>query len=299
MGRALAESHLVARRAFETADRVLGFPLSKLCWEGPAGELTETQNTQPALLTHSMAALGVLEEAGLRPTFAAGHSLGEYSACVAAGVLSFEDGLKLTRARGELMRGAGRERPGTMAAVLGLPPDQVEAACREAGGTVVAANFNAPGQIVISGEIEAVEGACRGIKERGGKARRLEVDGAFHSPLMGSAAQALAERLDRTAFRDARCPVVVNVSARPLTSGDDIRSALKDQLLGAVRWEDSMRLLIAQKPTAFIEVGTGKVLRGLLRKIDSQAASWNVDDLESLKETLSALRSNVPMGQQT
>jgi len=296
MGEVLAERHEVARETFAIADRMLGVPLSELCWRGPAAELTKTVNTQPALLTHSVAALRVLEAAGVRPAFAAGHSLGEYSACVAAGVFTFEDGLRLVRARGELMHQAGIERPGTMAAVLGLGRDEVASVCAEAGGTVVPANFNAPGQIVISGEVEAVARARSIAKAHGGRAIALEVGGAFHSPLMESAARGLREQLAATQFNDARCPVVVNVSAQPLVKASDIRAALDAQLLGAVRWEDSMVALRDQGVSAFVEVGTGKVLRGLLKKIDAQAVSWNVDDPDSLQETLSGLGVSASTG---
>lgn len=292
MGRALAERHPAAAEVFAAADRLLGYPLSRICWEGPEEELRRTVNTQPALLVHSVAALRLVEAAGLEPAWTAGHSLGEYSACVAAGVLSFEDALALVHRRGELMHQAGIDRPGTMAAILGLAREEVEAACREAGGAgvVVAANFNAPGQVTISGEIPAVERACENAKARGAKrAIRLEVGGAFHSPLMGSAAQGLAERLAKTTFHDGRCPVVLNVSASAERSGAAIRQALERQLLGAVRWEDSMRFLLSQPVGGFVEIGCGKVLRGLLRTLDSSATSWNVEDPESLEVTRVAL----------
>jgi len=292
MGKALADAHAEARQVFETADRVLGYPLSRICWEGPADELKKTVNTQPALLVHAVAALRLVEAAGVRASWSAGHSLGEYTACVAAGALDFEDALRLVHRRGELMHQAGTDRPGTMAAVLGLDRAGVEALCREASaaGVVQPANLNAPGQVVISGEIAAIERVCELAKSHGAKrAIRLEVGGAFHSPLMGAAATGLAEWIDRTPFRDARFPVIANVSAQPVSGADEIRAALKAQLLGAVRWEDSMKLLVDQGAEGFVELGSGKVLRGLLRTIAPSATTMNVEDPESLQATLAAL----------
>ena len=295
MGRALAETHAEARAAFATADRVLGLPLSELCWSGPESELKKTVHAQPALLTHSIAAWRLLESAGVRPRWVAGHSLGEYSACVAAGALEFEDALRLTHRRGELMYQAGIERPGAMAALLGMSATAAEAVCAEAAavGVVRAANLNAPGQVVISGEVAAVERACELARAQGAKrAIRLEVSGAFHSPLMASAAAGLGEALERATLREASCPIIANVSARPVQRAEDIRVALRDQLLGAVRWEESMRFLLEQGVEGFVELGTGRVLRGLLRSIGSTLPSWNVEDPESLAATLDALGTN-------
>lgn len=292
MGRALADAHPAARAIFERADAALGFPLSTLCWEGPEDELRKTNHAQPALLAHSIAAWTLLDQAGLEPAFVAGHSLGEYSACVAAGAIEFEDAVRLVHRRGELMYQAGLERPGTMAAILGLEREVVEATCADvaAAGVVQPANLNAPGQIVISGEIAAVEAACALARERGARrAIRLEVSGAFHSPLMAPAAAGLTAALDAVSIRDARCPVIANVRATPVQRAAEIRLALADQLLGAVRWEDSMRWLIDHGADHFVEVGTGKVLRGLLRTLSRDAASWNVEDPESLQTTLAAL----------
>ena len=293
MGHALAEAFPEARDAFATADRVLGFPLSGLCWNGPAEELKKSVNTQPALLTHSVAAWRLIEAAGVTPDFVAGHSLGEYSACVAAGALAFEDALRLTHRRGELMYEAGLARPGAMAALLGLSAEDAEAACAEAAsvGIVRAANLNAPGQVVISGEPAAVDAACERAKARGAKrAIRLEVSGAFHSPLMEPAARGLSEALATVTIRDARCPVISNAWARPVQRAGEIRQALGEQLLAIVRWEASMRWLRgAGGVDGFIELGTGKVLRGLLRTIDASASSWNVEDPDSLAATRAAL----------
>jgi [acyl-carrier-protein] S-malonyltransferase len=292
MGRALAEAHASAREVFERADRALGFSLSRLCWEGPEDELRKTVHAQPALLTHSVAALRVLTEAGLAPSWAAGHSLGEYSACVAAGALEFEDAVRLVHRRGQLMYQAGIDRPGTMAAILGMDGPAVEAACTAAAasGVVQAANFNAPGQVVISGEIAAVEKACEIARERGARrAIKLEVSGAFHSPLMAAANSGLAAALDAVTFREPRCPVIANVSAQPVSASSALRDALARQLLGAVRWEESMRFLLGAGAEAFVEVGTGKVLRGLLRTVNSEARSYGSDDAEAVAATLAAL----------
>jgi [acyl-carrier-protein] S-malonyltransferase len=276
MGKPLAHEFAEARAAFETADQVLGFPLSRLCWEGPEEELRQTQNAQPALLAHSVAALRVLEARGYAPALVAGHSLGEYSACVAAKALTFDDALRLVRRRGELMARAG-ERPGTMAAILGLTPEQVEMVCKRASGAgleVVAANFNAPGQIVISGDVAAVEKACEIAKGEGAKrALMLKVSGAFHSPLMQPAAAQLGTAIDKVTFLEPRCPVVSNVEAREVRSAEAAKAALKRQLTHPVRWEDSMRLLLERRPDFTIEIGTGRVLCGLLKSLDPNAAS--------------------------
>jgi [acyl-carrier-protein] S-malonyltransferase len=291
MGRALAERHAEALAVFEAADRSLGFPLSRLCWEGPLDELTKSMNAQPALLTHGVAAWKMLESAGIKPSWAAGHSLGEYTACVATGAIAFEEAVRLVRRRGELMYRAGQERPGTMAAVLGLTREQVDEVCAEASesGVVVAANDNAPGQVVISGEIPAVERACEIARDRGARrAIRLEVSGAFHSPLMASASRDLEAALDRARIGDASCPVVANVSAEPVRAASEIRDALKRQLLGAVRWRSSMTTLL-EAGAGFVELGPGSVLRGLLRTIDKQARVWSVEDPETLQATLAAV----------
>lgn len=296
MGKALADAQPRAADAFATADRVLGYALSAICWSGPAEDLKKSVHTQPALLTHSVAAWRLLDDAGLKPAYVAGHSLGEYSACVAAGALSFEDALRVTSRRGELMYQAGLERPGAMAAILGLSREEAEAACADASGAgiVRAANLNAPGQVVISGEPAAVDAACEAAKARGAKrAIKLEVSGAFHSPLMASAAAGLKEALAGVTIRDAACPIVSNAWARPVRRADEIRAALEEQLLASVRWEESMRLLVAAGVEGFVELGTGKVLRGLLRTLNKDAASWNVEDPESLEATRAAL---VPAG---
>lgn len=298
MGRALADAHPEARAVFDEADRGLGFALSDVMWSGPEDVLKRTENAQPALLTHSIAAWRVATARGLKAGFAAGHSLGEYSAHVAAGSLAFPDALRLVRRRGELMGEAGDQRPGTMAAILGLDGAAVDAACAavraQGKGEVVAANFNSPGQVVISGEIDAVEAAMAACKEAGAKrAIRLPVAGAFHSPLMAHAAAGLGEALARTHVADAAFPVISNVDAQPVTEAAAIKDRLARQLLGAVRWEQSMRALVERGVTGFVELGTGRVLRGLLKSIAPEAKSANVDDPASLAEALGAFATEV------
>ncbi len=298
MGRSLAAAFPGARAAFETADAVLGIPLSRIAWEGPEEELRQTVHAQPALLAHGVAAWRAVAEGGLEPAFTAGHSLGEYTACVAAGALDYEDALRLVHRRGQLMQQAGRERPGTMAAILGLDAAAVRDVCARAaaaGGVVVAANLNGPAQVVISGEVPAVERACGLAREAGAKrAVGLPVSGAFHSPLMASAAEGLAAALDAAPFRDARCPVVVNVAAEPLTRAADLRAALKAQLLGAVEWERSLRRMLADGAEAFVEVGPGNVLRGLLRGVDKAAPGYGAEDPATVEATVGALRAHAP-----
>ncbi|HET7224439.1 MAG TPA: ACP S-malonyltransferase [Candidatus Eisenbacteria bacterium] len=294
MGAALAERFPEVRALLARADQVLGIPLSRLMREGPEPELRRTVHAQPALLVHGVAAWTLLDRAGVKPAFVAGHSLGEYSACVAAGALAFEDALRLVHRRGELMERAGIEHPGTMAAILGLDAAAVSAACADASeaGVVVPANLNAPGQIVISGDVPAVERACALAEQRG--ARRtvmLPVAGAFHSPLMASAAAGLGAALDAVEILPACCPVVANVSAAPVAEPAAIRDALERQLLGAVRWEESMRFLLGQGVRTFVEVGAGRVLKGLLRGVDKHATCWNAEDPESLEAALAGLEA--------
>jgi [acyl-carrier-protein] S-malonyltransferase len=292
MGRALCERHAEARAVFEEADQLLHFPLSRLCFEGPAEELTRTENTQPALLVASVAAARVLDARGVRAGALAGHSAGEYAAHVAAGSLTFEDGLALIRRRGELMAGAGTDRPGTMAAVLGLSAEQIEEVLRAVGAPrdLAAANYNSPGQVVLSGTREALDRAAEVAKRLGAKkVVPLQVSAAFHSPLMEAAARGLAIALDRVAIRAPRVPVYANVSAGPLTDPEAIRTALKDQLLMPVLWEQTMRALLASGIRQFVEVGTGRVLRGLVRGVDREAALFGTDDPDAVEATAQAL----------
>ncbi len=272
MGRDLAGSSDAARRTFEEADEVLGFALSKLCWEGPEEELTATSNAQPAILVHSVAAYRAAVDSIGDVALAAGHSLGEFSAWVAAGALSFADGVRTVRRRGELMYEGGQARPGTMAALLGLDDAEAERVCREASGAdgeCVPANYNSPGQIVISGDVAAVERAMGLAKDAGAKrALRLNVSGAFHSPLMRVAEDGLRAQLDSVQIGAPAFPVVSNVTAEPVTQAADARRLLVEQLTSPVRWTESVRTMAARGVTSFVEVGPGSVLSGLVRRIE-------------------------------
>ena len=280
MGKDLAERHPAARAVFEQADEALGFALSRLMWEGPAEELTLTVNAQPALLTHSAAAWAVLREAELDVVCAGGHSLGEFSAYYAAGSLSFADAVRTVRRRGELMLESGNARPGTMAAVLGLDDDVVEGVCREASAddsVVVPANFNSPGQVVISGDVAAVERAGPMLVSAGAKkVQPLTVSGAFHSPLMQVAQEGLRAQLDAADFAAPAFPVVSNVTAHPVTDADEARSLLVDQLTSPVRWTHSVQTMLQMGAERFLEVGTGRVLVGMLKRIDRAAEGRGV-----------------------
>lgn len=300
MGRALAERYPEARAAFDEADQVLGFPLAKLCFEGPEEELTRTENTQPALMVTSIAAFRALESRCPAPAAAAGHSAGEYAAHVAAGTFSFADGLRLIRARGEAMARAGNERPGAMAAVLGLSAEQIGEVLRavDAPRDLAAANYNSPGQVVLSGTPEAL---ARGVEEakRAGAKRvvALQVSAAFHSPLMEAAARGLAEALDRVPFQRSRFPVYANVSAEPVQEPEAARAALKEQLLKPVLWEQTLRAMAAAGMRRFVEVGNGRVLRGLARSVDRDLllfGSQDPDEVEAAAAKSAAAPSALP-----
>ena len=272
MGKDLAERFPAARESFAAIDDALGVKLSRLMWEGPEEELTLTHNAQPAILAHSAAVLAVLGTRLGTVGAGAGHSLGEYSAWVAAGSVAATDAARLVRRRGELMLGAGRQRPGAMAAVLGLGTEAVEAACMEAssqGGVVVPANLNAPDQTVISGDPEAVERGGAACKARGAKrVIPLKVSGAFHSPLMAPAVDGLREALADVAFTDGAFPVIANASGEAIRTGADARRLLADQLTAPVRWVAGMQAANLLCPGArYLEIGPGSVLSGLLKKI--------------------------------
>lgn len=268
MARDLAEAHPAAAAVLDEADEVLGFSLSSLMAEGPEDELTATKNAQPALLTHSVAVLRVVEDRLPPVEMAAGHSLGEFSAHVAAGTLSFEDALRAVRLRGDLMYQAGLNRPGTMAAVLGLDDHTVEDVCtRVEKGICVPANFNSEGQVVVSGDVAGVEEGMELAKEAGAKkVVQLNVSGAFHSPLMEPAADGLRDHLENLEFRDPIFPVYSNATAEPVRSGDIARELLVRQLTSPVRWAASVSRMVTHGADHFLELGPGKVLSGLNRR---------------------------------
>ncbi|HET7841384.1 MAG TPA: ACP S-malonyltransferase [Terriglobia bacterium] len=292
MGKELAGASPAARRVFELADQVLCFPLSKICFEGPATELQLTTNTQPAILTVSVAVAEVLREKGIRADYVAGHSLGEYSALVAAGSLRLEDAVRLVRKRGEYMQEAVPVGEGAMAALLGLDVEVVQQICREAeqGEVVSPANLNSPGQIVIAGNKSAVERAVELAKGRGAKrAILLNVSAPFHCELMKPAADRLAADLDAVEFDEPKVPLVNNVDGRIVKDATSVRDGLKRQVTAPVRWEESMRLLRSEGVEIFVEVGPGKVLSGLLRQIDRQAELMGAEDSASVNNAAARL----------
>lgn len=295
MGRALSEGFPAARAVFEEADEALGFALSKLCFEGPDSDLQLTENTQPAILTTSVAALRAMESEGFpRPDYVAGHSLGEYSALVAAGALTFTAAVRVVRLRGRFMQEATPVGSGAMAAVLGADAATVEEACREAagGGVCSPANFNSPGQVVIAGEAAAVERAVELLKRRGAKrAVRLNVSAPFHCALMRPAEERLAAELAGIEFANLGVPLVSNVDARPTRSGAEAREKLVRQVSSPVRWQESVERLAGELGVGtFVEVGPGKVLSGLIRKTAPGAACLGVEDGATLRAARDSLR---------
>ena len=295
MGGELAEAFPAARRVFDEADRALGFAISKLCFEGPAEELQLTANTQPAILTVSLAAAEVLREKRVSPDFVAGHSLGEYSALVAAGALRLEDAVRVVRKRGQYMQEAVPVGMGAMAALLGMEAAAVEAVCEESarGEVVSPANLNSPGQVVIAGHATAVNRAVELAKARGAKrAVLLNVSAPFHCALMRPTQERLAVDLDQTPIADLQSPLVNNVDAQLLRDAAAARDGLKRQVTGPVRWEQSMRVLLSEGVELFVEVGPGKVLSGLLRQIERRAECLHVEDVASLNEVLKRLGTN-------
>ena len=268
MGKDLYENSPVAKELFEKANDILGFRITDIMFEGTAEELKETKVTQPAVFLHSVILAKVLD---VKPDMVAGHSLGEFSALVVNGVLSFEDGLKLVSQRAMAMQKACEIKPSTMAAVLNLDDKVVEDICDSIDGAVVAANYNCPGQLVISGEYKAVEAACEKMKEAGAKrALILPVGGAFHSPMMEPAREELAAAIEATNFSKPTCPVYQNVTANAVSDATEIKKNLISQLTGAVRWTQSVQQMIADGATSFTEVGPGKVLVGLVNKINKE-----------------------------
>ena len=273
MGLDLYENSKVAQGLFEKANEILGFSITDIMFEGTAEQLKQTKVTQPAIFLHSVILAKVLGDS-FQPEMVAGHSLGELSALVANGVLSFEDGLTLVSKRAMAMQKACEITPSTMAAVLGLDDTVVEEICKSIDGVVVAANYNCPGQLVISGEVSAIEKACEVLIERGARrALILPVGGAFHSPLMEPAREELAAAIEATTFSNPACPVYQNVPAKAVTSPDEIKKNLMAQLTAPVKWTQCVQSMIADGGTEFIEVGPGKVLQGLMRKIDRSVAA--------------------------
>jgi [acyl-carrier-protein] S-malonyltransferase len=292
MGLDLCQKFPAARAVFEEADRALGSPISQLCFSGSEEDLKLTENTQPAILTVSLAAYRILEEKGASPDYVAGHSLGEYSALVAAGSLDFADAVRLVRNRGRYMQEAVPAGEGGMAAILGLAPALVGEIChRAADGEVLApANLNSPGQTVISGSATAVKRAVELASQSGAKrAVLLPVSAPFHSELMKPAEERLAADLERITFRDLRVPLVTNVDAEAITSGEEARQALVRQVCQPVRWEESVREMIGLGVSFFVEVGPGRVLSGMVRQIDRSVRAANVENEESFTATLEKL----------
>lgn len=302
MGRDLADNFSISKHVFDEADAALGFSLSNLCFNGPEEDLQLTANTQPAILTASVAAFRAFSEKGLKPDFVAGHSLGEYSALVAVGTLSLTDAVKLVRRRGELMQEAVPVGVGAMAAILGIDADKVSEACATAsqsvgqGQSCAPANFNSPSQIVIAGHKEAVERATEECKARGAKrAMMLKVSAPFHSSLMMPAQEQMIEPLNATTFNDSNVPIINNVDATIVSSGATSREALIRQISAPVRWTDSVTKLLAEGVETFVEVGPGKVLCGLVKAIAKEAGKevklLNVEDSASLQAAVEALQN--------
>ena len=268
MGKELYDNNATARALMDRANEILGFNITDIMFSGSAEDLKRTDVTQPAVFLHSVALAAAMGDA-FDPDMVAGHSLGEFSALVAAGALSFEDGLRLVSARAKAMQKACEINPSTMAAILALPDEKVEEACAAIDGVVVCANYNCPGQIVISGENDAIDAACEVLKAAGAKrALKLPVGGGFHSPCMEPARAELAEAIEHTPFSTPRCPVYQNVDAKPHTDPAEIKANLVAQLTAPVRWTQTVRNMIADGATSFTELGPGKVLQGLVSKID-------------------------------
>lgn len=296
MGKDFAERYTIARETFAQADEVLGFALSDICWAGPEDRLNQTVHTQPALFVCSLAIWRVLRQLvpEIDPTWMAGHSLGEFTALTAAGALSFEDGLRLVGARGELMQKAGNENPGAMAALLGLDAATVESICarvsRESNATVVLANDNCPGQVVISGDDRAVKRVILGATAAGARrAVELAVSVAAHSPLMASASEDFQRAVEATRFQTPNAKVVGNVNAANLDTVADIRQELNQQLTCAVRWTDSMEAIITDGAETFVEIGAGTVLSGLMRRIDRKKSRISLNTVEAMESFLESL----------
>lgn len=294
MGQALCEARPELRQVYDEASSILGYDVAALCFDGPADKLNLTEFTQPALLVCSIAALRALQPAGIKPLAVAGHSLGEYSALVAAGGMSYRDAVGIVQKRGRYMAEAVAPGTGSVAALLGLAADVVKDVCREAAsaGVVQAANFNSPGQVVIAGEKAAVERAIAIAKTKGcKKAVPLPVSVPVHTPLMQKAADRLAQDLAAVGWSDLQTPLINNAEAKPIVKADAIRTSLVRQLPSSVLWEDSVKAMAAMGVKIFVEVGPGTVLTGLIRRIAPDAVTMNVNDPKSLESTLQSLRA--------
>jgi len=297
MGKALADAEESVMALFNRADERLGLSLSNIIFEGPQEELTQTYNAQPALLTTSLAILEFFKQSGINPDYVAGHSLGEYTALVAAGAFSFEDGVYAVRKRGEYMEAAVPNGEGTMAAVLGLDRDKLRSVTDEVtaeGHSVQLANLNCPGQIVISGTVKGVELASERAKEAGAKrVLPLVVSGPFHSELMKPAADKFSAVLNDIKVKDSGVPVIANVSASEISSAEEIKQKLIEQLYSPVLWEDSVRRMIELGVDIFVEIGPGKVLSGLVKKIDRKVKTYSVSDKETCLEVMESLKEEI------
>jgi [acyl-carrier-protein] S-malonyltransferase len=286
MGRDVYEAFPIARALLDDADVILGYPLTHLCFEGPEEDLQQTVHAQPAIMVVSLACLAAARMEGPlagKPAFLAGHSLGEYTALVAAGVLPFADGLRLVRERGRLMHEAGERVPGAMAAVMGLPEEKVAALCQESGAELC--NLNSPRQAVIGGPLDAVERAIQLARARGARhLARLNVSGAFHTSLMGPAADGMAQAIAGMPFAEARVPIVANSSAQPMVDVAAVRGELLRQLCRPVLWQRSIEHMIAEGVNSFVEIGPGRVLTSLIRRIDNNVTVRNIADVPSIRE---------------
>ncbi|MFC1724273.1 ACP S-malonyltransferase [candidate division KSB1 bacterium] len=287
MGKSFYDNFDKVKNVYTDSESILGYDIKKIMFEGPDEILTQTKFTQPSLFLHSYTVFTVLEEQGFKPDFTAGHSLGEYTAIVTAGGMSFEEGLKLVKLRGELMQAAGEKSPGTMAAVIGLDNDIVEELCEEVSKTdlVIPANYNCPGQLVISGTISGVEKAMEIAADKGARiVKKLPVSGAFHSSLMETALEELAERIENTKFKITGVPVISNYTAEAMQEPSEIKENLKKQLLNPVKWDSSMRAMLNHGVNRFSEVGSGKVLQGLMKRISREAETIGIDLVEDLEK---------------
>lgn len=293
MGKDLAMNISSSKDIFDEADKALGFEISKLCFDGSKEELNKTENTQPAILTTSIAALKALEERGIKPDITAGLSLGEYSALVCSGVFNFSDAVKLVKKRGRFMQEAVPEGIGSMTAVLGLGSKEVREICLQVSshGIVEPANFNCPGQIVIGGEIEAVKIASEIAKEKGAKVIPLSVSAPFHTSMLKSASEKLQEELKAIELGEIEVPVITNVTADYINDKNEIKDFLRRQVMSSVLWEDTIRKMLEAGVDTFVEIGPGKVLSGFIKKIDKKVTTINIEDTKTLEKALEILNS--------